>query len=188
MHLGSVALGYKGSCNRVASFSRLSHAYLHDPQPCGQSFVGVRFEQPAGTARTAGIRALHLLEAIHLIDRRGRALNDRQLPREIRHLRRLRHPFRSRESAPRARVRDAQHHRRRGQDRALQARGAGTGESQCARDGCFAQEQGEGIVPRGRPADRKPRQGEGPWDGRTRPRSNVMVDVDLRRDESGFSL
>lgn len=37
-----------------------------------QSFVGVSFEQPAATAQITGLGALHLLEAIRLVDRKIR--------------------------------------------------------------------------------------------------------------------
>jgi len=36
-----------------------------------QSFVGVSFEQPSTTAQITGIGALHLLEAIRLIDKKN---------------------------------------------------------------------------------------------------------------------
>ncbi len=51
-----------------------------------------------------------------------RTLDDRELPRVVRHLRRERHPLQPRVAAARARVRHAQDHRRRRPHRARQAR------------------------------------------------------------------
>ena len=59
------------------------------------------------------------------------ALDDDQLPRELRHLRLQRHPVQPRVAAARARVRDAQDHRCGGQDQAGQAGRAGTGQHGC---------------------------------------------------------
>ena len=53
-----------------------------------------------------------------------RALHHGQLPRVLRPVRGLRDPVQPREPAPRARVRDAQDHRRRGADQARARRGA----------------------------------------------------------------
>ena len=53
-------------------------ALLHKLQPdevynlAAQSFVGVSFEQPATTAQITGVGALHLLEAIRLVNPRIR--------------------------------------------------------------------------------------------------------------------
>ncbi len=64
LHLVEFDLTDAGNC--VSLVQRLRPGEIYNL--AAQSFVGVSFEQPATTAQITGVGALHLLEAIRLID------------------------------------------------------------------------------------------------------------------------
>ncbi|CAA9525459.1 MAG: GDP-mannose 4,6-dehydratase, partial [uncultured Thermoleophilia bacterium] len=121
-HLVAAARAHRGVQRR----GRHAHA-RGDPHggPLRALLPGVVVRDVRQGARGAAERADAVLPALAV--RRGqglRALHHRELPRVVRPVRRLGHPLQPRVTAPRARVRDAQDHGRRGPDQARPGRRA----------------------------------------------------------------